>query len=551
MSTVLFEQSAITSGGMNVVRRFGGSSFMSLPTDTPANTPYLPLITSAGSFERHCWSKGSTTGRSSAGFGTVRVANHKTDAGVWLLDDYAHDSVDGQPFIIRLGDGISLATTPTYVTGICKQVIPGWNYLDYVLNDQISFLYDLPLQTVHYLGTNSGATGLEGLTTDIYGNPKPMLVGAVQNISPIPVNTTALVYQVDDGGAKLPMTLTVYSSRNVVTAGTQRTTLALLIANTPAGSTYDWYAGPEGWYFKLGGGIVGRITCDVSEGAAADRTAAQCVSRLLTRRAATATGYTLPTINGITALDSKSTAEVGCWIANETTIGATIDPLLAGVGAYIADTRLTGLVLGRLEDPAALNSAATFSDWQFLSPPAFSAPSDTGIGLRVGSTGYGNFANNAIYSSQGTIAGLPVWRVMLDYAQNYTIMTKSDLPADTDADIAFTIDQFRTAIASDTTILASHLKAPEFDITTLLRYQSDAQAEATRQLGLRKVNRIIVSLQVESAYARVLELGSCFTVQTNRFGWNAGRNFICLGLAETFGEYGSASSTTIIGWGTL
>lgn len=549
--TVLFEQAAVDSSGNNVVRRFGGTDFMSLPTDAPANTVYLPLIKSAGSFERHCWSKGSTTGRSTAGFGAIRIANHKTASGAWLLDSAVHDAVDGQPFTIRIGTGGSLSNYPAYATGICKSVNPGWDYIDYILNDQVSFLYDLPLQTVKYAGTNSGSTGLEGLTTTIIGNPKPILVGYARNISPILCQEVNLIYQVDDGGAKLPMALTVYSSRNAVTAGTQRATLALLLSNTPTASTYDWYAGPEGWYFRLGGGIVGRITCDVSEGAAADRTTAQCVSRLLTRRAASAVGYTLPAVDGVATLDAKTSAETGCWVANETTLGAIVDPLLAGAGAFLADKRTTGLSLGRLEDPDTLPSTATFSEWQLLSTPGLSAPGDNGIGLRVGSTGVGTFASNPVYSSQGTIAGIPPWRVMIDYAQNYTIMNDADLPGAGNADLWFTKDQFRTVIASDSTVLSKHLKAPEFDITTLLRYQADAQTEANRQLALRKVQRVVVSIQVESVYARAVDLGNVFILQLSRFGWDAGRKLTCIGIIENFGEYGSAASTTLIGWGLL
>ncbi len=546
---ILFEQSAIDTGGNAVVRRFGGTAFTTAPTDSPSNTVYLPLIRTAGSFERHSWSKGATTGRSQAGFGAIRVANTKVN-GVWLLDSLVHDAVDGQPFVIRMGDGNSLSGYPVYATGITKAIQPGWDYIDYILNDQTSFLWDLPLQQTKYLGTNSGGTGLEGLATDLIGTIKPMLVGKVQNISPPLANAVQLVYQVDDGGAKLPMTLTVYSSRNVVTPGTQRATLALLQSNTPTSSTYDWYAGPEGWYFKLCVGIVGRITCDVAEGASSDRTIAQTTSRLITRVASKYPGYAIPAIDGITTLDGKFLAEVGGWTISDTTLGATLDVILASGGCYLADKRVTGLNLGRLEDPDTLPSALTLSEWQIVNL-TLSAPNDSGIGLRVGSTGFGIYASNPIYSAQGTVAGIPPWQVMLDYGQNYTIMTETDLPSDSATDVAFTKVQFRTVMASDTSVLAAHLKAPEFDLTTLLRFQADAQTEANRQLALRKVQRVVVSVQVPSNFAASLDLGSAFTLALARFGWDAGRNFLCIGLIENYGDYQTPATTTIIGWGLL
>ncbi len=561
---ILFELSALDQGGSAVVRRYGHTAYMSLPTDSPGNAVYDPFLLSAGPVERQCWSRGATTGRSSAGFGAVKVQNCVV-SGVWQLDSRIRDAVDGQPFSIRLGDGAALAGYPVCVSGIIKSLQIGWNTIDYDFNDQASFVWDLPLQTRKYQGTNAGSAGLEGLKTDIAGNPWPVLLGYVSNISPTVVNAFSLDYHVDDGGAKLPMTLTVYSTRNVVSAdgtlganGATHSTLASFLASTPASSKYTSYAGPEGWYFRRGGGIVGRITCDVSEGAAAERTIAQCVMRLLARKTPNSPGYVLSAIAGAAALDGKNSGEVGNWTSGDTTIGSFLEPILSSGGAFLADQRDSSLLLGRLDDPDTMPSITTISLWQALDI-SISPSNDAGIGLRIGSTGLGVFASNAVYEAQGTVAGLPVWRVMVDYGLNYTTMNETDLPLFAAsgatpaqvADLWYCKNKFRTVTAEDSSVLARHIKAPEFDMTSLYRYLADAQTEATRQLALRKIQRCVVAVTIPSAMASSIELGSAFTMRIPRFGWDAGRNFFCLGIVDNFGSSTTTASTTIYGWGAL
>ncbi len=546
----LFEQTAVLdSVGNNTVRRVSNlPDFTTLPSDSVPNACYPPFLHSVGKFETHCWAAGATTGRAASGFGVIRVIRPvDPTSGKLLLNDWMRDGVDGQSYTLLRGSGKSYSNYTAFMTGTTKAVTAGRTYLDYIINDQLSYLYDLPLQQTKYLGTNVGATGLEGLATTIQGNPKPVLLGYVANISPILCQEQQLIYQVDDGGAILPMTLKVYSQYNPVTVGVQRASLALLLSTTPTASTYDWYAGTEGWYFRLGSGIVGRITCDVSEGAATDRTIAQCASRLLIRKG----GYLLSNISGIAALDQVQSGEVGNWSAGETTIGSFIDPILASDTCYFIGTRSTGIKIGRLVDPDQYQAVANIDSWQILNINVI--PSlDQGIGYRVGTQGVGNATANAVYSSQGTIAGIPCWRVLCDWGPNFTVMTESELQNTLAASsVWWTKDQYRTIEVNDQTVLVQHKKAPEFALKTCFRYQSDAIATANRVLNLRKYQRIIAQITIPSDFAGSINPGDIFSVTTSDFGWETGRKLFCTGVAIEASEFGTADTSTIYGWGLL
>ena len=61
---------------------------------------------------------------------------------------------------------------------------------------------DIPLQPTKYDGDNSLPAGLEGVAGDLKGKPKPICYGVVKNISPPQVNTSKLIYQVNDGAVQ-------------------------------------------------------------------------------------------------------------------------------------------------------------------------------------------------------------------------------------------------------------------------------------------------------------------------------------------------------------
>lgn len=57
----------------------------------------------------------------------------------------------------------------------------------------------VPLQATKYAGNNTLPDGLEGTADDLEGKPKPLCFGDVQNVPAVCVNTSKLIYQVNDG----------------------------------------------------------------------------------------------------------------------------------------------------------------------------------------------------------------------------------------------------------------------------------------------------------------------------------------------------------------
>ena len=556
---LLLEATAVAPDNSTVTLTAGtGTSYMTSPTENPSNQAYPPRLVHALRHERYCWASNSTSGRTTISSGSLELANGDGGLDAWL--GYA---VDGLPFTIRRGTdsvgefGAYPNDYPVLFSGTSVGFTPSWGSMLLATTDGLGLVLDLQLQQTKFLGTNIGAAGVEGLITDLRGQPKPKLRGWVQNFQAIVANSIALIYQVDDGTAVLPMTLTVYVGGFVVTPGVQRTSLADLFANTPGTASYDWYAGPDGWYFRMGFTAGLQITCDCSEGTAQDRTTAQIVKRVLSNEG----GINLANILGVAELDSVQNGEVGNWTADQTTVGAFLDPILASGNCYITDNTLGQVKLGRLEDPETQTSVVTFSSWQIMAPQGLqvSLGQDQGVGLRVGTVGLDNHVTNAAYANQGTAAGLPVWRVLLDYAQNHTVQNQTAVPALATSGAAgavraaMLLQSCATVEYDDPTglIKQRHLKAPEYGVQSVFRYQVDAQVEAIRQFNLRGRQNVIVQVPLSPDDGIAVDLGQTFTLAIPRFGWDSGRKFFCIGIIYDGGATSSAQMMTLIGWGKL
>lgn len=546
----------VDSTGTPTVFRFSSASqFMTRPTEDPPNATYSPYIASAGQYERHAWSKGATRGTSTRGFGVINLVNDGT------FDPMLTYGLDGQP--VRVLYGPDAGSYPTDFTVLFSGALrrgqfPSRTEFDLVLVDRQGDAADLTFQLTKFMGTNSGASGVEGLPADIQGKPKPKLRGRCFNVPAICVNTSALIYQVDDGSA-LPVSGgvfldNVWDKRVMLNAGAARSSLASLQANTPSAGYYDWYSGTDGWYFKLGSTPNGLVTCDCHEGAQVNRTTAQIVSRV----ASTEGQLPLNQMDGITALDGLKPYECGIWVGAESTVGQVIDAVLDSANAFMTDTRSGRIQFGCLQDPAAMTPVTTVYDWMVKDEQngyLVTGTNDTGVGLRLSN----NFDGTAqrYSSNQDTTLGLPSWRILLLYALNNQVMSATDLAGALQADIAYTRLQYRTVTAADPTVLTQHRKAPEFTATTLICYVADATVEAASQLALRKPPRYCYILpldpgQLDQNNAPVtasIDLGKCLTLVSSRFGAAAGKNLLCIGIAEDFGNQTTAATSTIYAWG--
>lgn len=533
---------------LETVRVSSARDFMSADWAEVPNVAYPSKLIDAGNFEYWLWGQRATRGISQVTFGSVKIDNSEGNFDYLLRGGFA-----GQSISIFSGDELTQFDQSEWVplfSGTIMRADFAFQTLTIALSDSIGELADKELQSTKFAGTNSLPNGVEGLESDIKGQPKPKLRGLATNFAPPLVNTSGYVYQIDDGTALLPMAITgIYDKGASINVGTAQASLAALMATAPTAATYDYYAGSDGWFFKLGSKPDGTVTCTVSEGAASDRTVGNIVYRLITNEG----GLSAAKVTKLAEMNAMCPGQVGTWEFAETTVGTVVDSLLNSVNGYLVETRKGEYQFGKLINPDTSASKATFEEWQILNESGFTltASTDAGIGIRSGASGTGEHGYNVRFSSRtGMNAGLPVWRVMLDYDKNLTVQSEGDLAgAVTLARRSYLKSDYRTVIASDASVKDVHKRAPEFVCQSLLTSSADALVEAQNQLTLRSVTRFIIEITLDTTVASVVNIGDVFTVKASRFGFDEGKNFLLIGIVEQFGNPQTAANTTLIGWG--
>ncbi len=145
---------------------------------------------------------------------------------------------------------------------------------------------------------------------------------------------------------------------------------------------------------------------------------------------------------------------------------------------------------------------------------------------------------------------LPVWMVIVGYAQNYAVLSASELAGDVQLNptrFAFCTNQWRYAWASDSSVLATYSQARTLVILSNYVNYADALAEAKRQLALFKVRRDLYKITAAASNLYSLDINQAVTYTRNRFGLNAGRNFCVLAFDEQSNNGGAASGSGTLG----
>jgi hypothetical protein len=185
------------------------------------------------------------------GASTGEIILENVDGGLNYLLDY---SVDGRECTLQLISPQGVVTT--WFKGIVTRLFQQDSEVIMTIKS-LSESLELPLAMSRYLGTG----GVEGLATDIRGNVKPRVYGAVTNATPVLCFATSGVYQVSD--LSTCVINDVFDKGVAITLGSTRASLATLLATTPTAGTYDRFEG----YFRLGTMTVQQITCNATDSA--------------------------------------------------------------------------------------------------------------------------------------------------------------------------------------------------------------------------------------------------------------------------------------------
>lgn len=494
-----------------------------------------------GLIERTMYGPGKLRGAAPVGAGAIVLSNADGE-----LDDILTESYDGQPFYVYEVDPDTLEVTYLLRSGFLEQPTYDQDTITFQVKDALHAL-DINLLTTKYAGTNALPAGVEGTADDIGGTPKPAVLGICPNITPKQVNTSKKIYQVDGvRGFATGYTLAVYDKRAVVTedgAG-DYTSQADMEANNPAAGQYRVW--PAGGMFRINFTPVGALTCDVTNPADADSGGVAALDDVL---------YTLnQDILGLRGPDQSlgflksgqiydAVPDVGIYINDTRTALAAVNELLASVGGFV----ITGLPLDGSYAGDKLNTCQLYEP---ASP--FFTPLLSPILITENELAEGTYPT--LVPPSEADRGLPVWRVNVQYAKNWTVMTANDLAGVAAADVSYYTQEYRTASASDATVKTDWPQALELTVTTLIVDAADATAEAQRLLALFKVPRQRLSLRVPR---QVIEMGTGghapvnfvpgarITLQIPRFGLDAGKTFVVLEMLDNF----ETDEVALVVWG--
>lgn len=478
------------------VLRYATEGYVTSPSETPPNTFYEPRIQQPALMRRDAFSGKTTGGESRVGYGEMVLVNN--DGGLDGLMDYGFD---GRQIILRLGE--PGAAYPggftTVLTGTMEQATFEWDKISVRLRDRQAEL-DKPVQTALYAGNNSLPNGLEGMSDDLKGKPKPRVYGQTLNVSPPCVNTARQIYQVNDGA--VASVAAVYDRGMALATGADYTSQSDMETNAPAAGAYR--AWPTGGYFRLGASPAGQITADVTQGAtAADRTAAQVVKTIVTGPGGIAAGDV--SAADIAALDTANSAVIGIWLPDGGNIRAALDQICQSVGAWWGFDRAGQLRLRRLDLPSGAPAATLTVDEIIKIERTVSGDSGRGV---------------------------PAWRVSVGHSQNHTVQGSDIAGAVTDARRAWLREARRTAASEDAAVKTLHPLAPDLVFDSLFVTESAAQTEAARRLALHKTRRdtYIVRARLDAELAASIDLGAVVELMLARFGLAAGKLFAVIGL---------------------
>jgi hypothetical protein len=181
--------------GTTRILRFANRPFTTRSSESPANTLYEIGLQQPEDISRSLFANGATRGRSTIALGDLVLAN--PDGALDYLNELAFD---GRTLTVRRSTKYQPSYPSDFTSFVTTMEQPecGLDTITLKTRDQFYTVAAAPLQTNKYLGNNALPAGLEG-TAELAGKPKPVCLGVVKSVPAPCVNTSKLIYQVNDG----------------------------------------------------------------------------------------------------------------------------------------------------------------------------------------------------------------------------------------------------------------------------------------------------------------------------------------------------------------
>lgn len=511
------------NGSSEVANYFGSESFLTLDTD-PFFRGYVEGAASQpGLIERSMYMGGGTRGGIDIAGGKITLNN---EGRLDYLFPYAFD---GRRFYLWDYNKKTRVFGLAHFFGYIEQTTFSGKEINFQARDS-NHIFDAPFMTARYAGTNVLPAGVEGTAGDIKGQVKPMVIGIVKNVTPVCVNTSKQIYQLDgQRGFLTGWALTVYDKRAALTAGAVYTSQADMEANAPTAGQYRVW--PAGGMFRTNA-AHSFLTCDVTNPADLSIGTTHCEAHSILYFLG---GFALISLSLVLNNGLSSNPDCGIYLTTDVTRLQAMNEIAQGVNASIqflisrpSETMTdSAYICSNLTEPTALPYTAKAQ------------------ALAVGESEI--FSIERVVPSDPEM-GIPVKRVNVRYAKNYTVQNPTDLAGVALADQAFAGEEYRTASAS-ASITSVWPLAPEVTIDSLIVNEADAQAVADRLIALYSVRRDVFQVRIPAILGRDipsvddgllhrLHPQSQVRITYPRFGLDAGKTFLVIGMVEDIaGDY--------------
>lgn len=487
-----------------------------------------------GLIEQTMFGAGKLRGASPVNAGAIVLNNADGE-----LDEILEYAYDGQYFYVDEVDPATFLLVQRLRQGFLEQPTYDEKTITFQCRDAAHAL-DVQLLDEKYAGTNALPAGIEGTPDDIGGTFKPSLIGTCFNVTPIQVNTSKKIYQLDGvRGLVSGYTLAVYDKRALVTEDSagDYTDQADMEANAPTAGQYRVW--PAGGCIRINFTPVGLLTCDTmnpgEDAPGFTSTGDSTLTQVL---------YTVADIHPAGQLYDAD-PDVGIYVHDDRTILTAANELLGSVGGFLT----TGTPLDGAYS-YGLSTAQLYEPGSPYFTPLLDAIELTEAELMPGSL--------RLAPPSEADRGLPVWRVNVKYARNWTIMTANDLAGIAADEVARWTQEYLTATAEDASVKTDWPAALELTVTTLLVDQTEAEAEAQRLLDLFSVPRQRFALRVPyGVIADDEQMGSGgrtpvefkpgvrVNLTVARFGLDSGKTFVVTEVRENF----EAGVIDLVIWG--
>lgn len=442
---------------------------------------FAPRMENPATFSR---SISGIAGRVAQSFGELTLVNN--DRAIAALGE---DYFDGRTLTLKWGDRDgTYASFTTILTATIETLAVEVDRISLRLRDK-SITLEKPFATVKYAGDNELPLGVEGTADDIKGQIKPRIFGRIALMQPILVNTSKLIYQVNEQA--VDAVINAFDGGAYLTKATDYLSLSdMYTYDPPAG---QWRAYPPLGLIRLGSTPINTLSvCVAEKWDHLQNSAAGLIQRILAEKGYTSANWVAA---DFTTLNQKNAGSLGVVVDGEETTASLLDRICESVGAWWGFDALGKFRCGRFDAPSGA-AVATLND------------------------------DIIIDAEREPETQLPFWSVKVKADINFATQDKNGLAGVvTEARAAWLKEQAREQEAVNATVKTTRLLADEISYDSSLNGISIAQAEAARRLNLYSVRRDVVTLTIANPqqYYTTLDLGAVVNLASTRLGYGAGR----------------------------